>query len=173
MSAFRSLVGKYKDVSFSLACSVLHDEYEAEDALQESFIKVYRNIHKFRFQSSFSTWVYKIVVNTCFTIAKKQKKHLHDDIDSCTGIELQQSKTGFEELIESEQKAIINKVLKMIKPEEALLLRLFYLSDLDVKEIMEVTGFRESKIKVTLHRARKNALNELQKNFVNELTQIV
>ena len=169
-SAFRFLVEKYKDVSFSLACSILKNEIIAEDALQESFIKVYYNIDRFRSHSSFPTWLYRIVVNTCLTFAKKQKRQLlFVDIDSAKGIELDINETGIDRLLASERSAIINNALNKIKSDESLLLRLFYLSELDLQEIMKVTGFKESKIKVTLFRARKNLLIELQKIFGNEL----
>ena len=169
-SEFRVLVEKYKDVSFSLACSILHDEHEAEDALQEAFIKVYKNLKKFQGKSSFATWLYRIIVNTCFTIAKKQEKRkLQDNIDYYYDLEIPNDRTGLQDLVDSERTAIIKKVLKTMKTDEALLLRLFYLSELDVREIMKVTGFNESKIKVTLHRARKNVLTEMQRIFGKEL----
>ncbi|OYT15558.1 MAG: RNA polymerase subunit sigma-70 [Bacteroidetes bacterium 4572_77] len=114
-SAFRQLVDRYKDVSLSLAFSILKDSDIAEDALQESFLKVYKNIHKFRAKASFATWLYRIVVNTS-----------------------------------------IKEAMKMLKSDEALLLQLYYLSELSVKEIMLVTKFKRSKVKVTLHRGREN-----------------
>ncbi|MCX6325098.1 MAG: sigma-70 family RNA polymerase sigma factor [Bacteroidia bacterium] len=169
-SAFRFLVEKYKDVSFSLACSILRNENIAEDALQESFIKVYHNIDKFRNHSSFPTWLYRIVVNTCLTFAKRQKKQqLFIDINTVNNIEIDTGETGIDRLMASERSAIINNALNRIKSDESLLLRLFYLSELDLQEIMKVTGFKESKIKVTLFRARKNLLIELQRIFGNEL----
>jgi len=169
-SAFRFLVEKYKVVSFSLACSILKDEHIAEDALQESFIKVYHNINRFRSHSSFPTWLYRIVVNTCLTFAKKQKRQqLFSDIDSAKDIETEFNETGIDRLIASERSVMINNALDRIRSEESLLLRLFYLSELDLQEIMKVTGFKESKVKVTLFRARKNLLIELQKIFGNEL----
>lgn len=172
-SAFRLLVEKYKDVSFSLACSIVRNEYDAEDALQDAFLKAYNNLNKFRFQSSFSTWLYRIVVNTCITIARrKQKEPLpdHDYISDTT--DKIHYDTGFESMINVERKVIINKILDNLKSEEALLLRLYYLSELDVKEIMQVTGFKESKIKVTLFRARKSMQQQLQKIFGNEMALI-
>lgn len=169
-SAFRLIVEKYKDVSFSLACSILKNEHDAEDALQESFIKAYTNIKRFHSYSSFSTWLYRIVVNTCFTFVKKHKKRqLLQNIDTENDIAIDPSENGIEKLISSERSAIINKVLDTIKPDEALLLRLYYLAEQDMSEIMSITGFKESKIKVTLFRARKNLLKELKKIFSTEL----
>ena len=74
-SHFRILVDKYKDVSFSLACSILKNEQDAEDALQESFIKAFKGLKSFSYKSAFSTWFYMIVINTCRTKYKNQKRH--------------------------------------------------------------------------------------------------
>jgi RNA polymerase sigma-70 factor (ECF subfamily) len=171
--AFSQLVESYKNLSFSLACSVLHDEQDAEDALQDAFIKVYQNIRQFRGQSTFSTWLYRIVVNTCYThVKKRQKQHLQVDIETRKEMELPQCESTFDELTATEQKQIINRAMELLKPEESLLLKLFYLSELDVKEVMQITGFGESKVKVTLHRGRKRLQKILEKSFGNELSLV-
>ncbi len=169
-SAFREIVEKYKDVSFSLACSILKNEHEAEDALQDSFIKVYRNIKNFRQESSFSTWLYRIVVNTCLTMARKSKKmDYHNDNDYPEHDFSFDHNTGFDNLVVSERKRIVNLAFERMKPDEALLLRLYYLAELDIKEIKEISGFSESNIKVILHRGRKNLLKDLQKIIGKDL----
>ena len=171
---FRVLVEKYKDVSFSLACSILKDEHIAEDALQEAFIKVFRNIRSFRKSSSFSTWLYRIVVNTCFTIAKKQgRTESYDDPAVGMALETMEDSSDFDTIVTYERREIIQMALKMIKSDEALLLRLYYLSELDIREIQEVTGFSESKIKVTLHRGRIGLQLVLEKLLGNELALFI
>ncbi len=167
---FRVLVERYKDLSFSLACSILKDTYLAEEALQEAFIKVFRNIRGFRERSSFATWLYKIVVTTCFTIAKKQKRmESYDDPTVSSAIEETDHTMNFDATIAYERKEIVNMALLLIKADEALALRLYYLSELDIREISEVTGFSESKVKVTLHRGRASFEVQLQKLLGTEL----
>ena len=63
--AFDKLVIKYKDRVFSLCYSFLKDYEESNDCTQEIFIKVYRSLKGFKFKSSFSTWLYRVTVNTC------------------------------------------------------------------------------------------------------------
>lgn len=165
-SEFRILVDKYKDVSFSLACSILKNEQDAEDALQDSFVKAFKGLKTFNFKSSFSTWLYKIVVNTCNTKYKMQKRNNQlVDFDSYPNIEIEENNTPFNEIDLKERKEIVNKVLDMINGDESLLLRLFYLAELSIEEIKQVTGFKDSKIKVTLHRARKNFQQKLEKKY--------
>lgn len=172
MLAFRNLVEKYKDVSFSLACSVLKDEDEAEDVLQEVFMKVLNNIKKFRFDSSFSTWLYRIVVNTCLNVKVKNKKHLYDDLS-----EVENLQSDYESLLDKyskkERTAYITATFKLMRPDEALLLRLYYLCELSIAEIREVTDFTEPNIKVILYRGRKNMYRILNKLTGNELNNLI
>jgi len=170
-SEFRILVDKYKDVSFSLACSILKNEQDAEDALQLSFIKAFKGLVSFSYKSSFSTWLFKIVVNTCKTKYKNQKRDNQLlDLDSCSNNDLSENITPFNEINLRERKEAINKVLGMINVDESLLLQLFYLAELSINEIQEITGYKDSKIKVTLLRARKSFRKELEKLYGFEIT---
>jgi RNA polymerase sigma-70 factor (ECF subfamily) len=169
-SGFRILVDRYKDLSFSLACSILKNEQDAEDALQESFIKAFKGLGQFNFKSSFSTWFYKIVVNTCLTNnAKQQNDKQLIDFDSSVSIEIAENNTPFNELNTKERKEIVNQVIDTLKTDEALLLRLFYLAELSIVDIKFITGFKESKIKVTLLRARNSFQQKLEKMYGSEI----
>ena len=65
MAAFDQLVIKHKDKLFNMVYWLLGDYQETNDCAQEIFIRVFKSIKKFRFQSSFSTWLYRIAINTC------------------------------------------------------------------------------------------------------------
>jgi RNA polymerase sigma factor (sigma-70 family) len=169
-SAFQLLVEKHKDVSFTLASSILKDKAEAEDVLQEVFLKVFKNIKHFRADSSFKTWLFRIVVNTCLNVKAKTKAYIDVEALEFTASE---QKEGLEILLEAERKIYVMKALELMKPDEALLLRLYYLGDLKIGEIKEVTDFSESNIKVILHRGRKNILAILKKIVGTELSSLL
>ena len=171
-AAFRTMVEKYKDVSLSLACSILKNEVEAEDILQDAFLKVYKNIGKFRFESSFSTWLYRIVVNTCLHAKEKNKYPLYSEGTSGDS-EKSDGKAGLESVLENERNRFIAEALKRMKSEEALLLRLYYLCDLGMKEIQQVTGYSEANIKVILHRGRRNIYAILERLTGNDLKNLL
>jgi RNA polymerase sigma-70 factor, ECF subfamily len=76
LAAFDKLYQRHGGRMKSIACNLMGNPTDAEDAVQEAFLKIYRNVKTFRGQSSFSTWVYRILVNTC--IDMKRKRHLHD-----------------------------------------------------------------------------------------------
>jgi RNA polymerase sigma factor (sigma-70 family) len=163
--AFRYFVTTYKDLAFSVAVSIVKDEFTAADVVQESFVKAFENLKSFKGKSNFSTWFYKIVINESFKIVQRRKVQYTDSL-----IELED--VSKDELKDADQKFYVNEVLKIMSPNESLVLRLFYLNENSVKEICEMTGWDESKVKVTLHRARKSMeekLGKLLKKEVNSL----
>lgn len=161
--AFRYFLNQYKDMAFSIALSVVKDEFIAEEVVQEAFINAFKGLKSFNRKSKFSTWFYRIVTNEAFKELKKQKKETiafaeaynYNEIDESSLLSLQ----------EEEQTYHVNEALKQLSPNESLVLRLFYLQEESIKDISEITGWSDSKIKVTLFRARKNmyaALTKLQ-----------
>lgn len=80
-NAFGELVRKYQDRIYSLAYGMVGNHSDADDLAQEIFLKCYRNIGKFRFKSSFYTWLYRIGVNTVITRRKKLRRHEHLELN--------------------------------------------------------------------------------------------
>ena len=72
--SFKELYDMYKDRVFTTSVRMLGNLQDAEDTLQDTFIKIFKNINKFKWKSSFATWVYKITVNTCIEHLRKRKK---------------------------------------------------------------------------------------------------
>jgi RNA polymerase sigma-70 factor (ECF subfamily) len=71
--AFATLVHRYEDLVFRFSFKVCRDKEEAREALQDTFVNVYRNLASFKGQSKFSTWVYSIVTNNCLMKRRKRK----------------------------------------------------------------------------------------------------
>src|SRR5579859_5334824 len=72
-SAFEALVRSYDQSVLGLAMNLLRSPEDARDAYQEAFLRVYKNIHSFRFDCSFYTWLYRIVTNVCLDHLRKRK----------------------------------------------------------------------------------------------------
>ncbi|MEQ8575078.1 sigma-70 family RNA polymerase sigma factor [Fulvivirga sp.] len=167
--SFSILVDRYKDHSFTLAYNVIKDEKEAEDIAQEAFIKAYKNLKKFNRESKFSTWLYRITFNTALTANKKKKKYSSTSFDD-SPIELTDSTRN--ELEYAEKRRFILQALDQLNEQDNVALTLFYLKELSLEEICEVTGMSLSTLKVRLHRARKRmavVLNDLLKGEVLNL----
>ena len=170
-NAFRYFVRKYQDMAFSLAMSIVKTELIAEEAVQDAFVKAYQNIHTFNQKSKFTTWLYRIVVNE--SLRKIRRKQF----DTAEVEELEDTENSindaFRSLHEMEQREIINQVLLELPESESLLLRLFYLDEMSMQEIKEVTDLSLANIKVILHRARKRFYTLLERNFKHEINSLL
>jgi RNA polymerase sigma factor (sigma-70 family) len=155
--AFKYIIDNYKNMAFSIASSILKNQYEAEEVVQCAFIKAYKNIKSFRNNSKFSTWFYRIVVNESFLYLKKKKKHLNITYEELDTEVLDEDQ--FNLIIQEEQDILIKEGLKRLNSSESLALRLFYLDEQNIKNITEITGWSESNVKTLLHRGRKNMLS--------------
>lgn len=80
-TAFRALFDKYHRRAFAVAMGVVRNEDDALDAVQEAFVKVHKNIHKFQGSSSFYTWLYRIVMNVSIDHVRRTSRRKHLDFD--------------------------------------------------------------------------------------------
>lgn len=162
--AFRQLVTKYKDMAYSLAMSVVRNEFYAEEILQVSFVKAFEKLDSFKGDSKFSTWFYRIVVNESFKQLKKQKAEFINFVEETPDIS-NDIDNSILKLIKTDQEYYINKALEKLSAQESLVLRLFYLDENTIDEISNITGWTAVNIKVILHRARINLRVILTQTF--------
>lgn len=164
---FRYFIKNYKDLAFSVAISVVKDEFSAEEVVQESFIKVFRNLKSFKGRSSFKTWFYRIVINESFRLLREDKKKIEFNINNHES-ELDELENSFMGMSPEEQAGLVHEALKVISAKESLVLRLFYLEGQDTKTISDETGWSDANVRVILHRARKNMLSVVKKLIQRE-----
>ena len=155
--AYRYFLTQYKDMAFSLAVSVVKDEFIAEEIVQDAFMKAFRAMNSFNFQSKFSTWFYRIVTNEALMRLKKMKREIVVFTAEYTEDSLDEDVLSA--LQEDEHHHLVNAALNMLAPKESLVLRLFYLEEESIKTVCEITGWSASNTKVLLHRARKSMLS--------------
>ncbi|QRX62744.1 RNA polymerase sigma factor [Dysgonomonadaceae bacterium zrk40] len=153
-SAFAYFVETYQDLAITIAYRICGNMQDAEDVVQESYVKAYRNLHTFRSESKFSTWLYRIVYNTAVTHSKTRIwTGLNEtEIEHATYL----TDHGADaRLAERERREVVTDVLERMPKGDALLLTLYYMEDHPVKEIASITGLNEPNVKVKLFRARK------------------
>jgi len=160
IDAFKYFVHQYKDRAFNLAFSVLKNEFDARDAVQEAYIIAFRKLDKFRGKSKFSTWFFRIVINEALKSSNKYGKEEY--IADARTYSVDPGHLEINDVVSrDQQKYFIDKAMKNIPSNEALALTLFYMEEYTIEEIKQLTGWTESKVKVLLHRARKNMYQEL------------
>ncbi len=154
--AYTQLVNRYKDLVFTLALRMLKHREEAEEVAQDTFIKVFKSLNKFKGDSKFSTWIYKVTYNTCLDRIKKNKKHLNDvAIDEFTFNKLDTIDNALDNLIKEEKHMLIKKCINKLPEDSSALLTLFYFEELSLDEISKIINIEANTVKVKLFRARK------------------
>lgn len=172
-SAFEGLINKHKTMAFNIAYRITRSREDAEEIAQDAFVKVYHNLQQFRGESKFTTWLYKVIYNLGLSRIRK-KGHTFSSIDDDSYIE-DGSENAFMEadkLGARDRKVFVNKALDNLDESESLLITLYYMNDLPVEEISDITGLSESNVKVKLFRARKKMqqyLNNLLKDEIHSI----
>jgi RNA polymerase sigma-70 factor, ECF subfamily len=147
------------------------DRSQAEEAAQETFLKAFAQIKSFVGRGSMEGWLTRIATNTCLNMlrsAKRRPELVAADLneDETAWLEQVSNSVGTESL-DAEQKVIAvdlaERVLEMLTPEDRLALMMIDGEGASVHEVMEITGWSESKVKVRAFRARKKAREVLEK----------
>ncbi len=169
-NAFAFLVEQYKVMVYSLALKMMKNREEAEEVSQDTFIKAYKKLDKFKGESKFSTWLYKITYRNCLDAIKKNKeKYNNDTIDEITINKISGTESILESLERKERAVVMNTCLLKLPEEERSILWMFYFEELSLKEIIKVTDLSEANVKVKLHRARKRLLTIVKRDVEPEL----
>jgi RNA polymerase sigma factor (sigma-70 family) len=150
--ALSQLIDNYKDKAYNLAISIVKDRESAKDITQESFLKVLENIGRFRNESKFSTWLYRIVYNESLQQILSNKKICLTDVDVIESEEYSYEMFAAED---EYSEADLYEAIERLEVNERYIILLFYLAEKSIKQINTITGFSKSNIKVILHRARK------------------
>ncbi len=157
-SAFRQLVTLHYDYVYRLAFRVLLDRDEAADAAQEVFIKVWRTIGTFTPTMRFTTWLYRIVVNTALDARRHRVRR---EALAATSADEFGTLNGPDKQAEGNDLAgIAVSLLSHLSPTQRMIVALRDFEDLSPQEVASITGISESSVKANLSYARKK-LREL------------
>lgn len=152
--AFAQLVQRHSADAFRTAFMVLRDRNEVEDVVQEAFLICYRKLKSFRLESSFKTWLYRIVVNLCYDRLRK----LNRESAAFNKLSFNLS-IGNGDMAEIENRIDLKEIVSTLSPEHRLVLTLYYGMDFGVQKVADVLGIPVGTVKSRLNTAR-NLLKE-------------
>lgn len=173
IAAFDQLVLKHQDKLFNLVYWFLGDYQEANDCAQETFIKVFKSLKNFRFESAFSTWLYRIAMNTCKNRLKstayrwKKKTVSLENPEGSNGGNFSSairndSKSPVNELVKKERFMLIQKSINSLPEEQKKVVVLRDIQGLSYDEIADVSGLNLGTVKSRLTRGRLELRNKLK-----------
>jgi RNA polymerase sigma-70 factor (ECF subfamily) len=170
-TAFEEIVLKYQDRIYNLCRYMLGNTHDAQDAAQDTFIKAYQNLKKFKPESSLYTWLYRIAVNTCLDYKKRPffaSLFRSSDEREEFIVEYPSDEPSPERLYESKQIGdVVQRSLKHLSPKLRTVIILKEIEGLSYEGIAEVLEVSVGTVKSRISRAREE-LRELIKKFTEQ-----
>ena len=175
--SFESLVKQHSEKMIRLALRMVNNRSDAEDIVQEAFLRLYRSLSSFRGDSRISTWLYRIVSRLCIDHLRREKikrklfffsrpSDTYDPIEQTASSEATQD----DQAIAREQLGHVLTALNRLSPRQRAVLTLRHQEELPLNEIAEILGLSVGSIKVHLHRAVKtlrSVLAEMENQHEN------
>jgi len=168
--AFRQIVEQHQGFAYAVSYRMVSNEEDAEDIVQEAFIRLWNNLHKYKPEVKLSTWLYKIITNLCLDYLKsarvKQKKN---HVAMSTELNMN-SISGADDMVNAnELHTVIQEAASALTPAQKAVFVLRDLQQLTVEEVSEILSMTDGNIKSNLYYARQHVANVLKKYYqVNE-----
>jgi RNA polymerase sigma-70 factor (ECF subfamily) len=174
-AAFEELVHRYDRDVLRLALNLMKRPEDARDVYQEAFLKVYRNLHRFRFECSFYTWLYRIVTNVCLDHLRRRQARPEDQSPETNHGHGEEGITDFFErqreqrptldpertMFGLEIKARIAVAMQRLSPRERIVFEMKHYQGLKLRAIGDALGTTEETVKNSLFRATRKLRSEL------------
>src|SRR5271170_1348123 len=174
-AAFEELVHRYDRDVLRLALNLMKRPEDARDVYQEAFLKVYRNLHRFRFECSFYTWLYRIVTNVCLDQLRRRQSRPEDQAPEVSNNYQDEVGTDFFErqkeqrptldpersLLGRELGAHIATAMEQLSPRERVVFEMKHYQGLKLRDIGDALGTTEETVKNSLFRATRKLRNQL------------
>lgn len=171
--AFEELVRRYQRLVANIIYLTLGDRSEIDDITQEAFLRVYRSLDRFAFDSSFYSWLYRIVVNLCIDELRRRKIKRTFSLDLLSEHRLEKERaatshrTGFDEVLGKEKKETVRAALEQLSSEHKAVLVLREYNDLSYAEIATVLKISPQAVKSRIFRAREE-IRKILKDYFKE-----
>ena len=170
--AFATLVEQHQKAVYNLCLRMVSNPADAEDLAQEAFVKAWKGLRFYKFESSFSTWLYRLTSNVCIDFLRRQKRRTAFSLtlseDDLIEMELPDPQPGPDDLAlhRDDQRAVAN-AMAQLDEEHRLVLTLRVVEELSYDQISEVLGVKTGTVKSRLARARNRLRNILLQNGNN------
>jgi len=162
------IIRRYNQRIYRVAMAIIGDDTEAEDAMQVAYINAWQNLEKFKFRSSFSTWLTRIMINECLLRIKKRKHFLEmkeEIIDQ--GRQNSNRQNAASAIITTELKKTLEQAIQNLPEKYRTVFILRELENMSVSETKECLSISEVNVKVRLNRAKsmlRNSLSDLYRS---------
>ena len=156
-NAFRFLVDKYRNLVWHMVLRMTNRQEDAEDLCQEIFIRVFKQIDKFRGDSKLSTWIGSIAYNACVDHVRKSKREVLSDASSLGPVSLARSDVSplLNNIDRNTMTKLVHQIIEKMPLQYRTVVTLFHLEEFSYREIEDITGMPEGTVKSYLSRGRE------------------
>jgi RNA polymerase sigma-70 factor, ECF subfamily len=167
--AFQLALARYQDKVYRLCCALLRDPSAAEDAAQESLVRIWKAIGGYDGRASLSTWIYSITRNRCLTAIERRRElaSLSDDAVAAEA-ESQAHSMGAGDDEPQEGSALLRELVDELPERYRRALTLFYYEDRSVSEVASMLAMPEGTVKTNLSRARAALAEQLRRRGLSD-----
>jgi RNA polymerase sigma-70 factor (ECF subfamily) len=165
--AFEQLLLRYQGKLYRLCCTLLRDPTAAEDAAQESLVRIWKALPSYDGRASLSTWIYTITRNRCLT-ALERRRELSSLSDAVTEVEVEALSHGSDETQATDDYALLRELVELLPERYRRTLTLFYYEDRSIGEVANMLGMPEGTVKTNLHRARAALTEQLRRRGLDD-----
>lgn len=157
---FKTIVTDFQDKIYRLCWVYVQNDSECDDLMQDIYVKIWRNLKKFKKQSALGTWIYRVVVNTCIDFIRKKNTCNTVHLDKIDFERIADGEKDVENrIIEYEKTQILQHCIRKLTEIEKAIIAL-YLEELKYSEIAEIIGISEKNVGVKISRI-KNKMKSL------------
>lgn len=169
-SIFKEIIELFKNRVYGMAYKFTNNYDEAQDLSQEIFLKIYKEIGGFRFESKLSTWIYRISINTCLDWKRKNNKvkilstSILNDNDEIVDVEIKDDKPLPEEaIIRSENQEEVHELVYRLPDKYKTVIIMYHFNNMSYQDISTALNIPERTVETRLYRARRLLKDELTK----------
>jgi len=171
--AFNKLVNRYQEMVLNICYGFLNNREDALDLTQDVFVKVFFTLKKFRGQSKFSTWLYRIAVNSSINYLKKNKKQrIWQELDVLfekeSNSKHQQENPAHKNLESEDRKAVLFKAMESLPDKQKTAITLNRLQEFSYKEVAAIMKVNTSEVGVLINRGMKKVRSNILKEYKKE-----
>ncbi len=167
LAAFDELIKKHHGKIYGLAYRMLGNADDAEDAVQETFLEAFKSLHSFEHRSKFSTWLYRVAINTCqqwLRRADSRRRTLNQYIEQNHGVHANStSELPDEVAMKNERNAALQEAISKLPEKQRTVIILFYMQQLKYREIAEILHCSEGTVASRLNTAIRNLGSKFRK----------
>lgn len=165
-AAFARLVESYQKPVYNLAYRMLGNSVEADDAAQETFIRMYTRLHTYDPERKFSSWLLAIASHYCIDVLRRRRVNWAslDDLPPMVELAMPEAKQPEQALLREQSADMVQRLLDTLGPAYRVPVVLRYWYDMSYQEIADTLGITESTVKTRLHRARNRLASEAMRS---------